>query len=409
MHAKYVVLKSPSVATVMATEVDHRFRGAGIGIGNLGFTRAPTTELDIRIETVDVASNSDVVDLAADPEVLSVTPSMPMKLIEPKERDVNATNEAGTTWGVQAVGADTSPFDGSGVTVAVLDSGIDVGHPAFTGVNIVQMDFTGEGAGDANGHGTHCAGTIFGQDVDGLRIGLARNVDKALIGKVLDSSGNGTTEGIASAIQWALDEGANVVSMSLGMDFPGLVERLKDADFPLDLATSIALEAYRGNIELFAALAELARARGGIIGNAALLIAAAGNESKRDQHPDHEIAVAPPAAAAGVVSVGALGQSPQGLTVANFSNTRPEVSGPGVGIRSAKSGGGLTVMSGTSMATPHVAGVAALWASKLLAETGTLTNSGFRARLLGSGHKDVLALPIDHGDIGTGLVAAPQQ
>ena len=155
--------------------------------------------------------------------------------------------------------------------------------------------------------------------------------------------------------------------MSLGMDFPGMVKRLADRGFPVDLATSKALEAYRGNIDLFAALAELARARGAMFGNATLLIGAAGNESKRGRHPDHEIAVAPPATARGFVSVGALGRSTDGLTVADFSNTRPRISGPGVGIRSARTGGGLTAMNGTSMATPHVAGVAALWASKMLA------------------------------------------
>ena len=122
------------------------------------------------------------------------------------------------------MGADTSPFTAKGVTVAVLDTGIDATHPAFEGVELIQKDFTGEGRGDKNGHGTHVAGTIFGQTVDGLRIGVAPGIGRALVGKVLDALGGGSTQSIAEAIQWALNSGANVISMSLGMDFPGLVK-----------------------------------------------------------------------------------------------------------------------------------------------------------------------------------------
>jgi subtilisin family serine protease len=73
-------------------------------------------------------------------------------------------------WGVRAIRADMSPYSGEGVIVAVLDTGIDAAHPAFAGMELVQRDFTGAGNGDVHGHGTHCAGTIFGRDVDGLRV-----------------------------------------------------------------------------------------------------------------------------------------------------------------------------------------------------------------------------------------------
>ena len=77
---------------------------------------------------------------------------------------------------VQAVRAPDSSFTGAGVVVAVLDTGIDPNHTAFANVPLVQKNFTSEPDDDQDGHGTHCAGTIFGQDIDNYRIGVARGI-----------------------------------------------------------------------------------------------------------------------------------------------------------------------------------------------------------------------------------------
>jgi subtilisin family serine protease len=364
--------------------------------------------------TIPEGISSDVADLESrempqvlrDPDVVAVAPVVPMRLIAPVDVPGTAAPAADTVaWGVTAVKADTSPFTGDGVVVAVLDTGIDASHPAFAGVDVIEKDFTTEGNGDQHGHGTHCAGTIFGRPVNNNRFGVAPGVKKALIGKVL-GAGGGSSDKIVSAIQWAVDNGAHVVSMSLGIDFPGLVEDLVGQGFPAALATSRALEAYRANVQLFERLASLVRAQGAF-GQSTLIVAAAGNESRRDQNANFTIAVSPPAVSEGIVSVAALQQQPAGFRIASFSNTGANVSGPGVGVLSASPGGGLVSMSGTSMATPHVAGIAALWAQKLMA-TGSLTPLLLAARVIASGVTDGIQAGFDPFDVGSGMVQAPQ-
>jgi subtilisin family serine protease len=347
----------------------------------------------------------DIGDLSRDPTVAAFAPKMPIRLVQPLAAD--APPAIDSAWGMAAVGADVSPFDGTDVLPAVLDTGIDATHPAFAGVSLEEEDFTGTGNGDAHGHGTHCAGTIFGRDVDGVRIGIARGVQRALIGKVLGPGGGGDTDAIYRAINWALDHGAQVISMSLGLDFPGYVQQLVDDEgIRPDVATSLALEAYRRNLRIIDALMRIVEVRSDLP-DGAIVVAAAGNESGRDQHPPFEIGVSVPAAASGVLSVGALGPGAQGLEVAAFSNSLPVISAPGVQITSARAGGGLTTMSGTSMATPHVAGVAALWWQSLAARRGRLSASAVQASLRANATTDGLSPDAPAANYGDGLVRAP--
>ncbi|MEO1020756.1 MAG: S8 family serine peptidase, partial [Pseudomonadota bacterium] len=201
--ARYIILKDKSVSrrrrafdeglpapTGTASPFDVRPTGSSTSV---------PPEPAVSTESMEAA---DLRDAARDPEVVGIARSMPTQLIAPLDSDM-AAEGSGATWGIGAVGADESPEDGAGVVCCVLDTGIDRNHPAFAGMELIERDFTGSGNGDVQGHGTHCAGTVFGRDVDGLRIGVAPGVTKALIGKVLDNNGSGGSEMLFDAINWA--------------------------------------------------------------------------------------------------------------------------------------------------------------------------------------------------------------
>lgn len=368
------------------------------GSGNLSATGVEAT---IEVEEAEL-SPAQAEELNRDERIQCIAPRMPWRLIEPMaaiDDSSGIVNEV--TWGVEAVRASESPFDGSGISVAILDTGIDKDHPAFTGIDIVTKNFTSEANGDINGHGTHCAGTIFGRDVNGARIGVARNINKAIIGKVIGEGSSST--GIAQAMNWAKENGAHVISMSLGIDFPKYVNTLVTVhDFDIRHATSKALVDYQKNVELFNSSYKFIMDQAAF-GDGIIIVAAAGNESKR---PTYEIAASPPAIAKGIISVAALYKSNEGLKVASFSNTGAKIAAPGVGVLSAKGGGGLVALSGTSMATPHVAGVAALWAQKILEEGFGLDSEVLKGKVL-----DGTMAPLAPGEspfnVGRGLVQAP--
>lgn len=375
-----------------------------------GVTAAPSANQfkgppEPKVEIVSATKN-DLYDFEKDPSVLEYAKAIPVQLIQPvtEWQNINLSGDF-TAWGVEQVGARESSYTGKGVNVAVLDTGIDAEHEAFRGMDIIQEDFTGDGHKDEIGHGTHCAGTIFGRSVNGIRIGVAPGVKRGIIGKVLGKRGC-TSASLYAAIMWALEQEAHIISMSLSFDFPHLLQSLVDEGKPLDFATSEALEAYRRNISLFDKLAALIRVRGTFT-HGSVVIAAAGNQSKRSIKPDYELFVTPPAVSEGIISVGAVGLDGNVLKVADFSNTNPDLCGPGVDIISAKTGGGLTSNSGTSMATPHVAGVSALIIEQLLNVGANIDSQLIEGKLLGNATLKNLAEGYDPLDVGAGVVHVP--
>ncbi|MBU0792159.1 MAG: S8 family serine peptidase [Gammaproteobacteria bacterium] len=320
----------------------------------------PQTELiahtSLRLETQNL-EDGERTEVASEQGVLAVGISMPFTLIKPL---AGSAVTPSNNWGIKAIGAEIlDESAGAGVKVAVLDTGIEDGHEAFDGVHPTIENFTDETSKDIDGHGTHCAGTIFGRDVRGRRIGIARGVTRPLIGKVL-GQGGGDSAAIMKAIMWAQGEGANVISMSMGIDFPLFQQRLVASGRTDVEATSIALQAYRENVRLFDRLSAVFT--NALSVNAPLLIAASGNESHR---PQYTIAKAPPSEADGILSVGAIDIDQK---IAYFSNTGVECCAPGVDILSADYAdlSGLKALSGTSMATPHVSGAAVLHAERLM-------------------------------------------
>jgi hypothetical protein len=279
------------------------------------------------------------------------------------------------TWGIEAVGATSSGFSGDGVRVAILDTGLDFGHPDWSTRTVVAQSFVpGESADDVQGHGTHCAGTAVGHATSGTpRFGVAPAAE-LYVAKVLSNQGSGTDRGILAGIRWALANECAVISMSLGASVrPG--------------------ETHDPIYERIAARA---------LASGSLIIAAAGNESRRQL--GYIAPVGRPANSPSILAVGAIDQNGD---VAYFSCGDVNGDGgvvalaaPGVDVFSSVPGPRAhQSLSGTSMACPHVAGVAALWAQS----DPSLRGQALWDKLTTS--TSALAHPAS--DVGDGLVQSP--
>lgn len=223
--------------------------------------------------------------------------------------------------------------DGKDIKVAVLDTGCDLTHQDLKDRIIASKDFTGSrsGASDVAGHGTHCAG-IISASINGVGlIGVAPNVS-LYIGKVLSDNGSGYSSWIAAGIRWAIQQKVHIISMSLGTSVPD------------NIIGAAVKEAFAAGIHI---------------------VAAAGNSGPSDN------TVGYPGGFTECICVAAINSS---LKTAGFSSrgSQVDVAAPGVGIQSCYPGNRYATMSGTSMATPYVAGCLALYFSFLLKNGKTI-------------------------------------
>jgi len=285
----------------------------------------------------------------------AIAASVPEVAIEALKKNPNITNveldsmvfaldtELDNSWGVKRIGAGIvheSGKNGEGIKIAIIDTGIDKDHPDLNDNLVNGVNFVSKPSwrtpdpnewDDDNGHGTHVAGIIAAEDNNTGVVGVAPGAALYAL-KVLDRTGSGYVSDVVAAIQWATENDIQVINMSLGGAY----------DIWLDAACWLAYY-YDGLI----------------------LVAAAGNGGS----------VIYPAAYDSVIAVSATNSADE---LAWFSSTGPEVelAAPGVDIYSTYKDGGYATYSGTSMASPHVAGVAAL-----VIASGTTGVSGVREKL----------------------------
>ncbi|MEO8562086.1 MAG: S8 family serine peptidase [bacterium] len=284
------------------------------------------------------------------------------------QADVEAvfSDTAAFTWGLQATKVDGSACTGAGIRVCVLDTGFDLLHPDFVGRSVVTQSFVPgvPTVQDGHGHGTHCIGTSCGPKTPAggvRRYGIA-HMATIMVGKVLSDAGSGQDGWILAGINWAVQNKAAIISMSLGS--PVAVGGTFKAAY--ESAAQAALNAN------------------------CLIVAAAGNSANQP--------VGSPANCPSIMAVAAVDSSLQHAPFSsigiNPSGGEVNIAAPGVNVfSSVKMPSRYTMMSGTSMATPHVAGIAALQAqsSGLRGQalwnrlTSTTQNIGQTPQLIGSG------------------------
>ncbi|WP_293913868.1 S8 family serine peptidase [Deinococcus sp.] len=320
--------------------------------------------------------------LRAEPQVQSVARNqrrtLPPLVLAAAQAPVAGTGApAPVNRALEQIGLDplaTSP-SGKNIKVAVIDTGIDLTHPDLSVLPGNTRSFVPDepDVADLNGHGTHCAGVIAGRfsPQGGFRYGVAPGCE-LIIAKVLNKFGQGYDDQILDAIDWAADQGASVLSMSLG-------------------SPRSAGQPYSDPYERVAQV---------LLTQGIVLVAAAGNESER---PAMIAPVGNPAACPSILAVAAVDgrDQPAYFSCGDTDGIgRIDLAAPGVGVYSAWIGGEHKRLSGTSMAAPHVSGVAALYMEQFPALSGQALWDRMTV--------DAATLISPATDVGAGMVQAPK-
>lgn len=306
----YVVLFKATTANATIDQIGSRIRMQD-GRVKKRFTQIPAISVDM--------TSADAATLVKDPSVQAVEPDIVIKAF-----DAELVN----SWGVDQIEADlTWPggIMGTGVKVGIIDTGISSHSDLNIAGGVSFVSYTTSTADD-NGHGTHVAGTVGARDNDVGAVGAAPNASLYAI-KVLDQAGSGYLTSIISGIEWAITNQMDIINMSLGT-----------STYSASLEAAVN-KAYAANI---------------------LVVAAAGNSGTTNTTDDN---VAYPARFAAAIAVAATDRN---KTRASFSSTGPavEVAAPGVSIYSTSTNNNYAILSGTSMAAPHVTGTLALLKQK---------------------------------------------
>ena len=284
--------------------------------------------------------------LIARNEVEEIILDYAIQFEEPVEILEATSEEDEWTYGLRKVGVPETRaaygLTGKGVRVGVLDTGIDPEHPDLKGKIIAWKDFAGKAkeAKDAHGHGTHCAGTIAGGNSDGKHIGVAPEA-KLIIGRIFGDNGGTSLGKIHSGMKWMADPDGNPSTS----DNPHIVSNSwggPQRPYFFERTSWKIVETWRalGIVPVFAA------------GNS-------GDSPKTMGTPGgypHSFAVGATDNTDAIAYFSSRGP----IKWKGESYIKPDISAPGVKVLSAKPGGGYQLMSGTSMACPHISGLAAL-------------------------------------------------